>query len=91
MLNIGSEINTINLAFTQKLSLHIGKTNVGAQKIDDSALETFKMVIADLKVEDKAAKSRFFQEIFSVADTKFEAILGMPFMKISNTDKSFGK
>ena len=81
----------MNLAFAQKLGLYIRKTNVRAQKIDGSALKTFGIVIADLEVEDKADRSRFFQETFLVADTKFEAILGMSFLKISNADVSFDK
>ena len=42
-------------------------------------------------MEDKASKPRFFQETFLVADTKFEVILGMFFLKISNADASFGE
>ena len=42
-------------------------------------------------MEDKASRSKFFQETFLVADTKFKAVSGMPFLKISNTDVSFGK
>ena len=49
------------------------------------------MIIANFQVEDKANKPRFFQETFLVADTKFEVILGMLFLKISNADVSFGK
>ena len=49
------------------------------------------MVIADFQVEDKANRPRFFQETFLVADTKFEVILGMPLLKISNADMSFGE
>ena len=49
------------------------------------------MVIADFQVEDKASRPRFFQETFLVADTKFEVILGMLFLKISNADVSFGE
>ena len=49
------------------------------------------MVIADFQIEDKASKPRFFQKTLLVADTKFEVILGMPFMKISNADVLFGK
>ena len=49
------------------------------------------MVIADFQIEDKANRPRFFQETFLVADTKFEVILGMPFLKISNADVSFGE
>ena len=47
------------------------------------------MVIADFQMEDKSGRLRFFQEIFLVADTKFEVILGMPFLKLSNADVSF--
>ena len=42
-------------------------------------------------MEDKANRPRFFQESFLVADTKFELIVGMPFLKISNADVSFGE
>ena len=89
--NSGSKINAINPNFAQKLGFKVWKTNVGAQKIDGSALETFGMIIVDFQVEDKANRPRFFQEIFLVADTKFEVILEMPFLKFSNTDVSFGE
>ena len=59
--------------------------------IDGSALKTCEMVIADLQVEDKIGKSRFFQETFLIANTKFEFILGMLFLKFSNVDMLFGK
>ena len=77
--------------YAKRLDLKIWKTNVRAQKIDGSALETFGMVIADFQVEDKSGRPRFFQEIFLVADTKFEVVLGMPFLKISNADVAFGE
>ena len=49
------------------------------------------MIIADFQLKDKTSRPRFFGEIFLVADTKFEVILGMPFLKISNADVSFGE
>ena len=49
------------------------------------------MMIANFQVEDKGGRLRFFQETFLVADTKFEVILGMPFLKLSNADVSFGE
>ena len=49
------------------------------------------MIIADLEMEDKAGKFKFFQESFLVADTKFKAILGMLFLKMSNAGMSFNK
>ena len=91
LFDSGSKVNAINPDFARKLGLKVQKTNVGAQKIDSFALETFGMVIADFQVEDKANRLRFFQETFLVANTKSEMILGMPFLKISNADMSFGK
>ena len=40
-------------------------------------------------MENKIGKPRFFQETFLVANTKFEVILGMPFLKFSNADILF--
>ena len=91
LLDSGSEVNAMNPDYARKLGLKVRRTNIGAQKIDGSALETFGIVIADFQVEDKANRPRFFQEIFLVADTQFEVILGMLFLKISNADVSFGE
>ena len=79
----------MSLTYAKKLGLKTRKTNVGAQKINGSALETFGIVIADFQVEDKGNKPKFFQKTFLVVDTKFEVILGMLFMKFSNPDVSF--
>ena len=81
----------MNPAYAKKLGFKSQKTNVGAQKIDGSSLETFEMVIANFQMEDKSGRPRFFQETFLVANTKFEVILGMLFLKISNANVAFGK
>ena len=81
----------MNPAYAKRLGLKTWKTNVGAQKIDGSALETFGMVIADFQVGDKSGRFRFFQKTFLVTNTKFEVILGMPFLKISNAYIAFGE
>ena len=91
LFNSGSEVNAMSLAYAKRLSLKTRITNVGAQKIDGSALETFGMVITDFQVEDKGVRPRFFQETFFGTNTKFEMILGIPFLKLNNIDVSFGK
>ena len=78
-------------AYAKRLGLKTRKTNVGAQKIDGSALETFGMVIANFQVENKSGRPRFFQKTFLVTDTKFKVILGMSFLEISNADGAFGE
>ena len=40
-------------------------------------------------MENKESKPSFFQEIFLVADIKFEVILGIFVLKISNVDIIF--
>ena len=60
LLDSGSEVNAMSPAYAKRLGLKTRKTNVGAQMIDGSALETFGMVIADFQVEDKSGKPRFF-------------------------------
>ena len=47
LLDSGNKVNAISPTYVKRLSLKTRKTNVGAQKIDGSALETCGMVIAD--------------------------------------------
>ena len=60
LLNSGNKVNVMRSAYVKRLGLKARKTNVGAQKIDGSALETFEMVIANFQMEDKGGRSRFF-------------------------------
>ena len=60
LLNSGSEVNAMSPAYAKKFDFKTRKTNIRAQKIDGSALETFGMVIADFQVEDKGGRPRFF-------------------------------
>ena len=91
LLNSGNKIKTISLCYTKKWVLKILKTNIKTQKIDSSTLKTFKIVIINFKKEDKIGRPRFFQKKFLVVNIKFEVILGMPFLKISNINVLFGK
>ena len=81
----------MNLNFTQKLYIYIQKISIGAQKIDGSTLKTFKKVINNFQIKDKANRSRFFQETFLVANTKFEIILKIFFLKFNNINMIFDK
>lgn len=81
----------MDLNFARKLGFYIWKTSIMTQKINSSALETFGIVITDFQVEDKVNRFRFFQETFLVVDIKFEIILGMLFLKLSNLNVLFYK
>ena len=47
LIDSGSEVNTMTPAYASKLGLQVRYTNVGAQKIDCSTLQTFGMVLAN--------------------------------------------
>ena len=50
----------MSLAYVKKLGLKTWKTNVRAQKIDGSTLETFEILIANFQLKDKVGRLRFF-------------------------------
>ena len=76
--------------FTAKLGFIPRLTNVGAQKIDGSTIETYGMASAGFSLKDSLGRVRFFEETFLVADISMEVVLGMPFLSFSNADFQFG-
>ncbi len=89
MLDLGSEVNVMSQAFAQQLGLKIHKTNIGAQKIDGTILEAYKIVVSTFSVSDKDGRERFFEESFLLADVKPNIVLGIPFLTMSNADVDF--
>ncbi len=67
----------------------ICKTNIRAQIIDDTTLETYGMRVFTFSVLDKDNKERFFEENFLLAGIKTEVVLRMPFLIMSNADIDF--
>ncbi len=74
--------------FAQQLGLKICKTNIGAQKIDGTTLETYRMVVSTFSV-DKDEKERFFEESFLLSDVSPDIVLEMPFLTMSNANIDF--
>ena len=91
LLDSGSEVNTMHPTFAERLGLVAWITNVGAQKIDGTTLETYGMVIAAFSITDQANKVRFFEEIFLVANVSPDMVLRMPFLTLSSVDINFPK
>lgn len=52
---------------------------MGAQKIDNSRLNTYGREIALFQIDDKEKKSRFFKKTFSSADMNMNIVFGMFF------------
>ena len=89
MINSRSEVNPIHPSFAKQLGLPIRPTDVEAQKIDGTTLNTHGIVVAAFSVMDKANQVRFFEETFLVANVSPEVVLGMPFLTLSGADVDF--
>ncbi len=89
LLDPGSKVNAMSQVFADQLSLKIWKTNVRAQKIDSTTLETYRIVVSTFSMSDKDGKERFFEENFLLADVKLDIVLGIPFLTMSNADIDF--
>lgn len=48
-------------------------------------------MITDFQIKNKVSRPRFFLKTFLMANTKFEIILRILFLKISNVDILFNK
>lgn len=89
LINSSSKVNTMTPSYALKLGLKICQINVRAQKINDSTVKIFGMVLVSFQVEDKLQRARFFQEMFLLANISIEVVLGMPFFTFSNVNIQF--
>ena len=89
LLDSKSKVNIRNPTFTFQLGLKIWKTNIRAQKIEDTTLETYGIVVSTFSMSDKESRERFFEESFLLASLKSDTVLGMPFLTMSNADVDF--
>ena len=86
LLDSGSKVNAITLAYMAYLGLKVKVTNVGMQKIDRSSLATYGIIIGAFQIINKLGYSWFFQETFLLADISIEVVLSMLFLTFSNAD-----
>ncbi len=75
--------------FASQLGLKIWKTNVEAQKIDGTTLETYGMVVSSFFMSDKDGRKRFFEKSFLLTDIKLDVVLRIFFLIMSNADIDF--
>ena len=47
LIDSNSKVNAMTPAYSAKLSLKVRETDIGAQKIDGSILDTFEMILAN--------------------------------------------
>ena len=89
LLDPGSGVNAVHLAFAKELRLPIRPTDVRAQKINGTTLETYAIIVSVFLVENKANQVNFFEETFLVANVSLEVVLGMLFFTLSGTNVDF--
>ena len=89
LFDLGSKVNTIHPTPAWKLGLSVRPTDIRAQKINGTMLDTFGMVVTASSVTDKANHVRFFEETFLVANVSPEVVIGMPFLTLSGADVNF--
>ena len=89
LFNLGSKVNAVHLTLAKKLGLPIKPTNVRAQKIHGSTLDTYGMVVAAFLIKDKADRVKFFKKTFLVANVSLEIVFRMPFFTISGANVDF--
>ncbi len=79
----------MNQAFAFQLGPKIRKTNIRAQKIDGTILETYGIVVSIFSVLDKDGRERFFEKSFLLANVKPDIVFGISFLTMSNADIDF--
>ena len=89
LLDSRSIVNTINQVFAYQLGLKTLKTYIRAQKIDDTFLTIYGIVVFFFSVLDKNERKSFFEKSFLLANFKPDIVLGMLFLTMSNTDVDF--
>ena len=89
LLDFESEVNAISPAFASQFGLKIWKTNIRAQKINGTTLETCEIVVSTFSVSDKDDKERFFEKSFLLAEAQPKIVLGMLFLTMSNVNVDF--
>ena len=88
-MDLGRKISVMHSDFTKKLGFYVQQTNIGAQKIDTSKLDTFDMVITFFLVQDKGKRSCFSKETFLLAIISMNITLGIFFLTWNNIKIDF--
>ena len=89
LFDSNSKVNAIHPTFAQELGLPIRPTDVRAQEINSTMLDTFRMVVIAFSVTDKANQVRFFKETFLVANISLKVVLKMLFLTLSAANIDF--
>ena len=76
-------------AFASQLDFKIRKTNIGAQKIDNTTSKIYEMVVSIFSMLDKDGRKSFFEKSFLLVDVNLDIVLEILFLTMSNADINF--
>lgn len=82
-------MDIITPSFSAKLCLIPRATNVSTQKIDNSLLVTYNMIVVSFSLYDSQGKVRFLEEMFLLAETSIKVVLGIVFQTLNNINIQF--
>ena len=91
LLDSGSEVNTVSRKTVKVLELQIFHIYWCVMTIDRVRLNTYGIVLATISVDNKHGQTCWFEETFLIADTSQDVILGMPFLKLADSNICFSK
>lgn len=83
MLNSKSKVNAIYLTFGKQPGFSIRIINHKSQKIDNTMLDIYKIVIIAFFITDKINRVKFFEKIFLVINIILKVVFGMSFLIFS--------
>ena len=89
LIDSKSEVNAIYLTFAKQPGLFIRPTDFGAQKIDGTTLDTYKMIVAAFLVKNRANQVRFFEETFLVASVSPKVVFRISFLTLNEAHVDF--
>ena len=89
LFDSSSEVNAIHPTVVRELGLPIRPTDVSAQKIDGTMLNSFGIVVVAFSVTDKANRVSFFEKTFLLANVSPEVVLRISFLTLSGADIDF--
>lgn len=89
LFNSSSKVNGMTPVYAEKLGFIVRLTNIRAQKIDDSILKIFGIVLASVFYENKLGLSRFLEKTFLLANTSIKIVWDILFLILYNADILF--
>lgn len=78
-------------SFVRKLGLWIYKTNVNDQKINNSRLKTYQIVIVSFQMNEKEWKFLIFQKTFLLLDINIDIAFRIVFFILNNIKVNFSE